>query len=274
MSGSASSSPSSPTTALTDRRVLDLIRRRRSIPKFTGEPVPRAVIEHMLEAATWAPNHHLTEPWQFFVLEGDAKAQFADLRRDFRLSLFPDPAAAAAQAAADKIARDTAAIPVIIVVTTRVSADPVLTEDDYAATMCAMQNMLLAALDEGVGTYPRTGGLIHDARLRAFLALPADRRVAAIVYVGYPAVIPERQRAPWTEKTVWLSERRVLKDPVPAAADARGDAREGIAIDPVCKMEVEMAMAVATSIYNGTTYYFCAPGCKAAFDEDAKAYVG
>jgi len=41
--------------------------------------------------------------------------------------------------------------------------------------------MLLAALDEGVGTYPRTGGLIHDARLRAFLALPADRRVAAIV---------------------------------------------------------------------------------------------
>ena len=277
MSGSASSSPSSPTTALTDRRVLDLIRRRRSIPKFTGEPVPRAVIEHMLEAATWAPNHHLTEPWQFFVLEGDAKAQFADLRRDFRLSLFPDPAAAAPQAAADKIARDTAAIPVIIVVTTRVSADPVLTEDDYAATMCAMQNMLLAALDEGVGTYPRTGGLIHDARLRAFLALPADRRVAAIVYVGYPAVIPERQRAPWTEKTVWLSERRGVAVPVPEAAHAAhptGVLREGIAIDPVCKMEVEMATAVATSIYNGTTYYFCAPGCKAAFDGDAKAYVG
>ncbi|HLA24134.1 MAG TPA: nitroreductase family protein [bacterium] len=256
-----------------DRRVLDLIRRRRSIPKFTGEPVPRAVIEHMLEAATWAPNHHLTEPWQFFVLEDGAKVQFAELRRAFRLSLFPDPMSSAAHAAADKIFRQTVATPAIIVVTTRVSADPVLTEDDYAATMCALQNMLLAALDEGVGTYPRTGGLIHDARLRAFLDLPPDRRVAAIIYVGYPAVVPERQRAPWTEKTVWLSERRVLKDPVPAAADARGDAREGIAIDPVCKMEVEMATAPATSVYRGTTYYFCAPGCKATFDENPDAYA-
>lgn len=258
---------------MTDRRVLDLIRRRRSIPKFTGEPVPRAVVEHMLEAATWAPNHHLTEPWQFFVLEDAAKAQFAELRRDFRLSLFPDPAAPAARVAADKIARDTAATPVIIVVTTRVSTDPVLTEDDYAATMIAMQNMLLTALDEGVGTYPRTGGLIHDARLRAFLDLPPERRVVAIIYVGYPAVIPERRRTPWTEKTVWLSERRVIPEPVPVEGGKRGVAREGIAIDPVCKMEVEIATAPATSVYKGTTYYFCAPGCKFAFDEHPQQYV-
>jgi len=267
---------------MTGRGVLELIRRRRSIPKFTGEPVPPAVIEHMLEAATWAPNHHLTEPWQFFVLDGAAKAQFAEVRRAFRLSLFADPSVPAVQAAADKIARDTAATPAIIVVTTRVSADPVLTEDDYAATMCAVQNMLLAALDEGVGTYPRTGGLIHDARLRAFLDLPADRRVAAVVYVGYPAVVPERQRRSWREKTVWLSERRTLKDETPMGAGsvpgprgeiAAGTARESMAIDPVCKMEVEKATAPATSVYKGTTYYFCAPDCKTAFDEHPELYV-
>lgn len=269
---------------MTDRRVLDLIRRRRSIPKFTGELVPRQVIERMLEAATWAPNHHLTEPWQFFVLEGEAKAQFAELRRAFRLGLFPDPAAPAAQAAADKIFRDTASTPAMIVVTTRVSADPAVAEDDYAATMIAVQNMLLTALDEGVGTYPRTGGFIHDPGLRAFLDLAADRRVAAIIYVGYPAVVPQRKRTPWPEKTVWLSERRVMPNPVPVTADRRPNpapvaagrepvSREGIAIDPVCKMEVEIATALATSIYNGTTYYFCAPGCKLAFDEDPQRYV-
>ena len=273
-----------------DRSVLELIRRRRSIPKFTGTPVPRAVVEHMLEAATWAPNHHLTEPWRFYVLEGDAKDQFAELRREFRLGLFPDPTSPAAQAAAAKIFTDTAATPVIIVVTTRVSADPALTEDDFAATMCAAQNMLLAALDEGVGTYLRTGGLIHDARLRAFLNLPEDRRVAAIIYAGYPAVVPERRRAPWTEKAVWLSERRAIPaaagmgaassiaaDTGPgregAAKGSPGAPRNGFAIDPVCKMEVEMAAAPATSVYKGTTYYFCAPGCKTAFDEQPDLYI-
>ncbi len=47
-----------------------------------------------------------------------------------------------------------------------------------------------------------------------------------------------------------------------------------IAIDPVCKMEVDTASAAATSEHDGTTYYFCAPGCKQMFDEDPPRYIG
>lgn len=46
-----------------------------------------------------------------------------------------------------------------------------------------------------------------------------------------------------------------------------------MAIDPVCKMEVEEATAQWTSEYEGKTYYFCAPGCKASFDENPEQYV-
>jgi len=46
-----------------------------------------------------------------------------------------------------------------------------------------------------------------------------------------------------------------------------------VAIDPVCKMEVDMAAPAATSDYEGTTYYFCAAGCKRAFDEDPQKYL-
>lgn len=35
-----------------------------------------------------------------------------------------------------------------------------------------------------------------------------------------------------------------------------------MALDPVCKMQVDEKKAAATSAYKGTTYYFCAPGCK------------
>lgn len=46
-----------------------------------------------------------------------------------------------------------------------------------------------------------------------------------------------------------------------------------MAMDPVCKMIVDENVAAATSTYNGATYFFCAPGCKLAFDEDPEEYL-
>ncbi len=46
------------------------------------------------------------------------------------------------------------------------------------------------------------------------------------------------------------------------------------AIDPVCQMAVDPDQAAATAEYQGQTYYFCAPGCKAAFEKDPDAYLG
>ncbi|HEU5349009.1 MAG TPA: YHS domain-containing protein [Ktedonobacterales bacterium] len=45
------------------------------------------------------------------------------------------------------------------------------------------------------------------------------------------------------------------------------------AIDPVCGMQVDPAMAAATSEYQGQTYYFCSQGCKRQFDKDPQSYV-
>jgi len=49
---------------------------------------------------------------------------------------------------------------------------------------------------------------------------------------------------------------------------------KNMAIDPVCKMEVEEKTAKFKSEYKGKTYYFCAPGCKKAFVENPEEYVG
>jgi YHS domain-containing protein len=46
-----------------------------------------------------------------------------------------------------------------------------------------------------------------------------------------------------------------------------------MATDPICKMEVDETTARFTSEYNGKTYYFCAPGCKAKFDANPEQYV-
>ncbi|HNV94508.1 MAG: YHS domain protein [Candidatus Methanofastidiosum methylothiophilum] len=46
-----------------------------------------------------------------------------------------------------------------------------------------------------------------------------------------------------------------------------------MAIDPVCKMTVDEKNAKFKSNYNGKIYYFCAPGCKKAFDADPDKYL-
>lgn len=43
--------------------------------------------------------------------------------------------------------------------------------------------------------------------------------------------------------------------------------------DPVCHMQVDQNTAAAKSDYQGKTYYFCAPGCKAKFDKEPEKYL-
>jgi YHS domain-containing protein len=47
-----------------------------------------------------------------------------------------------------------------------------------------------------------------------------------------------------------------------------------MAKDPVCGMDVDEKTAQHRSEYQGQTYYFCAPGCKRAFDKEPEKYLG
>jgi YHS domain-containing protein len=49
--------------------------------------------------------------------------------------------------------------------------------------------------------------------------------------------------------------------------------RKKMAIDPICKMNVDEDTAQYKSEYKGKTYYFCAPGCKKKFDENPGQYA-
>lgn len=51
-------------------------------------------------------------------------------------------------------------------------------------------------------------------------------------------------------------------------------AQQKEAIDPVCEMVVNIETARWTSDYQGTTYYFCAPGCRKAFENEPASFVG
>ena len=58
------------------------------------------------------------------------------------------------------------------------------------------------------------------------------------------------------------------------AAEETAKPATAIAIDPVCKMEVDTANPPGgASEHEGQTYYFCAPGCKTSFDQEPQKYL-
>lgn len=61
------------------------------------------------------------------------------------------------------------------------------------------------------------------------------------------------------------------EDAMPAGVDPAEPAH--VAIDPVCHMEVEVATAKWIAEHDGETYYFCAPGCKTAFEKSPEAFL-
>jgi len=75
--------------------LAEVVRGRASVRYFDGRPVPRELIERMIEAAGWAPSPHGRQPWRFAILtRPQIKQRLADAMGDAwqtQLSLDGDP---------------------------------------------------------------------------------------------------------------------------------------------------------------------------------------
>ena len=133
-------------------RLLEAIASRRSVGRVLPDPVPREAVEALLEAAVSAPNHHLTAPWRFVVLAGDARREVGEAHARAVARAKPDlpPAGLAKEAARLERA------PVVIAAIALGADDPVQAREDRDAVAAAIENMLLAAH----GTRPR-GNVAH-----------------------------------------------------------------------------------------------------------------
>jgi nitroreductase len=182
------------------------IKQRRSIAVVKPDMPPREWIEQMLEAATWAPNHHLTEPWRFFVLTGDARKRLGEAMAAITAAKLADPDTEESRKKIEKQRLNPLRAPVLIAVAVSPSDRANIEQlEEVESVACGVQNMLLTAHSLGLGAIWRTGKIIYEPELRSFFGLQEREKLLGIVYVGYPAVEKRPQpRAPFTEKTVWM----------------------------------------------------------------------
>lgn len=189
-------------------RASEAIRARRSVKKFTNRAVSHDEIEMLLDAATCAPNHRLTQPWRFYVLGPEARYGYGLALGARKARKLPDPNNADARAMRETVAAEHRALPLMIavaVVDDTASTDQELREENYAAAMMAVQNLALAAVDLGLGTHIKTGAIMSDPAARAAARVRDNERVVAIINVGTPAELPApKKRETATALTTWV----------------------------------------------------------------------
>ena len=184
--------------------VLDAIRTRRSIGKVTDERPTRAQIETILEAATWAPTHHVTNPWRFTVIAGDERQRFGEAAAHSKL-IRMEREGRSIEGEAEKLIGKAFRAPVIIAVGVEPGEGSRIVEiEEVESGAAAVQNMLLAAHGLGLAAMWRTGDPAYEPNMVRYLGLSGRGRVIGFVYIGYPAIAKERaNHAPFGEMTTW-----------------------------------------------------------------------
>lgn len=186
--------------------VLEAIKTRRSIGRVLDKEVPEQLIEQILEAGTWAPTHHLTEPWRFFVMTGSGRKKLGDVLAAIAADKLENPESEEGKNVLEKERKKPFRAPVVIAVAVEPSElERVIVKEEYAAVNAAIQNMLLAAHALGLGAVWRTGKPCYDPRMKELFQLSPKGEVLGFIYIGYPDMKPPvKKRKPVDEVAVWI----------------------------------------------------------------------
>ena len=167
---------------------MNAILRRRSIRKYTNEPISEEQIHHLLEAAMSAPSARNQRPWEFLVITEPGKLEQAGEVSPY--------------------ARMAKTAPLAILVCGDLRREP--QQDGFWAQDCAAaaENLLIEAVELGLGAvwlgiYPIQERVAY---LQGVFGLPEPVVPFALIPVGYPAETrpaPSRHDAARVHRNAW-----------------------------------------------------------------------
>lgn len=159
----------------------ECITGRRSIRKFTGQPVPHDLISKIVETAAFAPSWKNTQITRYIAVEGEAKTALAKCT-----SLYPGNGVIMDQA------------PMVIAVTAITGRSGFERDGSFSTPKgtgwqmydagVASEAFCLAAHEQGLGTVIM--GLFDEAEAAKVLNLPEGRELVALIPIGFPAEAP------------------------------------------------------------------------------------
>jgi len=179
--------------------VSETIRTRRSNLNVDLErPVPRELIDELVELAVSAPNHYRTNPWRFVVLTGPARARIGEIAAR-ALAEQPD----AKESFVERQRTQFLRAPAVIAVASAGDDDPIKHFENKHAVAAGVQNILLGATAAGLASAWKSGAAMVDpsvsATVKEALGLEPADEIVSFLYLGYPIAPPgsRSQPRPW-----------------------------------------------------------------------------
>ena len=188
----------------------DVIRQRRSIRKYTNQPVPDQLVLDVLEAASWAPSAHNSQPWRFIILQdnklkGDLAEQMAEA---WALDLKKEGVTVEKEKVIERRDRFANA-PVLILACLTMEGlhkfsdkEKQQYERDLAVESlgAGLENLLLTAHNVGLGACWFCAPAFCKETVRKVLKIPDSVEPSALVLLGYPAESPTVPRRKMLEE--------------------------------------------------------------------------
>jgi nitroreductase len=170
----------------------EAIKGRRSVRRFRPDPVPREVIDRILEFAQWAPSAMNRQDWRFIVVEGQKKEALLKITATafdhFRPVLeknFPDKPKVLE--ASKRFFETYGGAPVIVLAYG--GHFPMGPADPYSVSL-AVQNLLLAAHDSGLGAvWADAAVFFKEKEINALMGMEG-RKLVCLIPIGYPDETP------------------------------------------------------------------------------------
>jgi len=195
----------------THEQISALIRHRRSIKPVDMDSSPeveRGLLTTILEDATWAPTHGLTEPWKFVVHQGAARQRLAEaMQRIYRETT---PANEFREDKVKKMGENPLLSPVVIAcVMERRGGAKIPEIEEIEAVACALQNLMLSATAAGLGCYWSSPPLLGTREFAEWLQIGVEDRCVGLIYLGWPRAglkWPQSTRQPVESKTRWCDD--------------------------------------------------------------------
>ena len=188
------------TVPKTTTTIYEALYGRRSIWTFEDKPIPRDAVERMLATSVWAPNHKHTEPWRFFVSTKGSAHRTTLAKWAHEAILLRD---ATATTMAMRQEEWVQAQPLMIFAYAVPGIDEAITRENYAAVVCALHNVSLAGVAEGLAVTWETGGIAKLAGLAEAVGGDNDWQLVAMASVGFPDEVSPSSRTPVSEFVSW-----------------------------------------------------------------------
>jgi nitroreductase len=185
-----------------------LIRNRRStFPKqyAEGKKVDDAIVEQVLENATWAPSHGNIQPWKFVVFTGEGLKKLAHFQSELYKETTPDNFK---ETTYNNLRETPLKASHVIAICMKRDPNKKFPEvEEVSAVACAVQNMYLTITAYGLGGYWTTSGITYREKAKEFFGLGDDDKLMGFFYIGEIEVpSPGKTRAASEEKIEWIRE--------------------------------------------------------------------